>query len=101
MSMQRAGIHRAALSVMIRLLIKSRLHSMAAAFVFLFLSVSSSHANVTVTEGVVTLKTWNEGLPNTNPYFEVFSGWEYPAYPYAMRDNFGSATSDVAWRQVT
>jgi hypothetical protein len=53
---------------------------------------------VTVSEDTVTLKTWSEGLPDTNPWFELFPSYNYPMYPYTLRNNFGSTTSAVAWR---
>ncbi len=60
-----------------------------------------SHAAVTVSQNTVTLKTWNEGLPDTNAWFELFPSYNYPMYPYTLRNNLPPDTSKVVWRQIT
>jgi tetratricopeptide (TPR) repeat protein len=53
-----------------------------------------------VSEDTVSLTTWSEGLPDPNPWFDLFAGSSYPVYPYTLRDNFGTDTSSVAWREL-
>lgn len=57
-------------------------------------------AAATASQDTIALKTWSEGLPDTNPWFELFSSPNYPVYPYTLRNNFGSSASSVAWREL-
>jgi tetratricopeptide (TPR) repeat protein len=58
-------------------------------------------AQVTVSQDTITLKTWREGPPDINPWFELFPSDYYPVYPYTLRKTFLPDTSDVAWRELT
>jgi len=57
-------------------------------------------ANVQVWQDTLNLLTWSEGLPDTNPRFELYAPGDYPTYPYAFRTNFLSDNANVAWRQL-
>jgi tetratricopeptide (TPR) repeat protein len=71
-------------------------------FLSLFVvAAGCADAAVTVSQDTITLKTWSEGLPDTNPWFELLAGNNYAVYPYTMRTNFGPSTSNVAWRELT
>jgi len=62
------------------------------ACLILWFSPGTARAAVTVTQDTVTLKTWSEGLPDPNPWFELFAGYNYRMYPYTLRNNFGTDT---------
>jgi hypothetical protein len=59
----------------------------------------------------ITLPTWQEGLPDTNPPFDQFQvisdglgidGQKWPyVYPYTMRTNFIPAETNVTWRTIS
>jgi tetratricopeptide (TPR) repeat protein len=57
-------------------------------------------ANVRVWQDTLTLLTWSEGPPDTNPRFELYPQGNYPSYPYAFRTNLLSDNAKVAWRQL-
>ena len=58
-------------------------------------------AQVTVSQDTITLKTWREGPPDINPWFELFPSDYYPVYPYTLRKTLLPDTSNVAWRELT
>ena len=57
-------------------------------------------AGVTVSESTINFKTWSEGLPDINPWFELYPSDNFAMYPYTLRNNFLSDTSIVTWRQL-
>ena len=62
---------------------------------------AASNAAVTVSQDTVSFKTWNEGLPDTNPWIELFPSYNYAMYPYTLRNNLLTATASVSWRRAT
>jgi hypothetical protein len=38
-------------------------------------------AGVTVSQDQITFKTWSEGPPDINPWFELFPSYNYAMYP--------------------
>lgn len=68
------------------------------AFLLPTFAFAQAHASM----GSLTLPTWQEGLPDTNPPFDQFqivNNLPY-VYPYTMRTNFVQKKSDVAWRAI-
>src|SRR5579872_2610456 len=65
------------------------------------LSVVAADAAVTVSQGAITLTTWDEGLPDINTWWELFPSYNYSMYPYTLRNNFLTTTANVSWRQLT
>lgn len=51
-------------------------------------------------QDTLTLLTWSEGPPDTNPRFELYARGDYPSYPYAFRTNFLSDNAKIPWRQL-
>ena len=58
-----------------------------------------SHAQVRVWEGTLTLPTYEEGMPDTNPPFDQFTSNKFN-YPYVMRENLTSRRVDHDWRAI-
>ena len=56
-------------------------------------------AEVRVWAGTLTLPTYEEGLPNPNPPFDVFETTRFN-YPYTLRENLTSQRRDHAWRAI-
>jgi hypothetical protein len=59
----------------------------------LLLFTITAQAGVQVSETTITLPTWSEGPPDTNPLFDWFSNSGtyrglYASYPYTFRTNF-------------
>lgn len=63
------------------------------------LGLGTATAQVKVWEGVLTLPTYEEGLPDSNPPFEQFST-NFLNYPYTLRENLTSRRTDHDWRAV-
>lgn len=63
------------------------------------LGLGTAAAQVKVWEGVLTLPTYEEALPDPNPPFEQFST-NFINYPYTLRNNLTSRRSDHDWRAV-
>src|SRR5258707_3230913 len=53
----------------------------------------------TVSEGTLSLPTHIEGLPDSNPPFDVFLSGDF-FYPYTMRTNFPNQVVSHAWRAL-
>ena len=56
-------------------------------------------ADVRVWEGVLTLPTYEEGPPDSNPPFDQFGTTQF-SYPYTLRDNLTSRKANHDWRAV-
>ena len=54
---------------------------------------------VRVWRGTVTIPTYEEGPPNPNPPFDLFS-WGRFNYPYTIRDRLTNRRVDVVWRSL-
>ncbi len=65
------------------------------------LAVTTVFAQVTVSQNLLTLKTWREGPPDINPWFELFPSDRYPVYPYTLEKTFLPDASNVAYRELT
>jgi hypothetical protein len=48
---------------------------------------------------MLTLPTYEEGLPDPNPPFDQFTTNRF-AYPYTLRNNLTSSRVDHAWRAL-
>jgi tetratricopeptide (TPR) repeat protein len=66
---------------------------------FLFLSLSLASAQVQVWQGTLTLPTYEEGAPDTNPPFDQYTSSRFN-YPYTLRDNLTDHRVAHAWRAV-
>ena len=49
--------------------------------------------------GSITLPTYEEGLPDPNPPFDVYASEDFN-YPYTMRTNLSGAKAEHTWRAV-
>ena len=65
----------------------------------LLFSALAAHAEVRVWQGMLTLPTYEEGLPDPNPPFDQFTTNRFD-YPYTLRNNLTSSRVDHAWRAV-
>jgi len=64
------------------------------------LSVSSlATGQVRVWQGTLTLPTYEEGLPDTNPPFDQYANNRFN-YPYTLRHNLTDKRDDHAWRAL-
>lgn len=54
---------------------------------------------VRVDSGLLTLETYDEGVPNVNPPFDLFSA--RVNYPYTLRDNLTDRHAPRPWRALT
>ena len=64
------------------------------------LSVSSlATGQVRVWQGTLTLPTYEEGLPDTNPPFDQYANNRFN-YPYTLRHNLTDKRTDHAWRAL-
>ncbi len=66
---------------------------------FLLFSFSLSIAQVRVWQGTLTLPTYEEGAPDSNPPFDQYANGRFN-YPYTLRDNLTDRRTDHAWRAV-
>jgi tetratricopeptide (TPR) repeat protein len=71
--------------------------SISAAFLLFTLSVAT--AQVRVWQGKLTLPTYEEGPPDTNPPFDQYANGRFN-YPYTLRHNLTNRRVDHAWRAV-
>ena len=67
-------------------------------FAALFFATISS-AQVRVWQGTLTLSTYEEGMPDSNPPFDQFTNNKFN-YPYVIRDNLTSRRTDHDWRAI-
>ncbi len=67
--------------------------------VLLLFASSLSTAQVRVWQGTLTLPTYEEGAPDTNPPFDQYANSRFN-YPYTLRDNLTNRRTDHAWRAV-
>ena len=74
---------------------------LARANLFAILFAGAVFAQVTVSQDTITLKTWKEGPPDINPWFELFPSDYYPVYPYTLRKTLLPDASNVAWPELT
>ena len=65
----------------------------------LVVSAAPLCAEVRVWEGTLDLPTYQEGLPNPNPPYDVFSDGRFN-YPYTLRENLTGERRNVSWRAV-
>jgi tetratricopeptide (TPR) repeat protein len=61
---------------------------------------SQDYARVSVTEGTMVLPTYEEGLPDVNPPFDLF-GLTRINYPYTIRQHLTDRRSPRTWRTLT
>src|SRR5579862_6324137 len=66
---------------------------------FLLFTSSLSTAQVRVWQGTLTLPTYEEGAPDTNPPFDQYANGRFN-YPYTLRDDLTGRRTDHAWRAV-
>ena len=69
------------------------------ALALILLAALPALAQVKVWEGVLTLPTYQEGLPDPNPPFDVFATQRFN-YPYTVRDKLTDRRVDQAWRAL-
>jgi tetratricopeptide (TPR) repeat protein len=63
-------------------------------------SSSSSAGQVQVRESTVTLPTYEEGLPDVNPRFDLFARRPFLIYPYTARTNLTDRRAGRTWRTL-
>jgi tetratricopeptide (TPR) repeat protein len=63
-------------------------------------SLQGAEAIVKVWEGRMVLPTYDEGLPDVNPPFDLFHGRSFITYPYTTRENLTNQKKDKAWRTL-
>jgi tetratricopeptide (TPR) repeat protein len=81
------------------------IHGSPARAVILFLALlfclaRPTRAEVKVWEGQMTLPTYEEGLPDENPPFDIFNTRSFITYPYTTRENLTDRRSDKTWRTL-
>lgn len=57
-------------------------------------------ASVRAAQGSLTLPTYEEGLPDVNPRFDLFARRPFLIYPYTARTNLGDRRTNRAWRTL-
>jgi tetratricopeptide (TPR) repeat protein len=57
-------------------------------------------AETAVRQGTLTLPTYEEGLPDANPRFDIFARRPFLIYPYTARTNLTDRRSDRTWRTL-
>ena len=62
-------------------------------------SLPIAHAQVRVWESTLTLPTYEEGLPDSNPAFDQFATTRFN-YPYTLRENLTNHRAPHDWRAV-
>lgn len=65
----------------------------------LLLAALAAFPQVKVWEGTLTLPTYQEGLPDPNPPFDIFASSNFN-YPYTIRDRLTGERVEQAWRAV-
>ncbi len=58
------------------------------------------HPAVQVRQATLTLPTYEEGLPDVNPRFDLFARRPFLIYPYTARTNLTDRRSDRTWRTL-
>lgn len=66
---------------------------------FILLTSFMTTAQVRVSQGTLTLPTYEEGAPDRNPAFDQFANSRFD-YPYALRNNLTDRRSDHAYRAI-
>src|ERR1017187_823347 len=74
------------------------MRSAVALSIFLWIAAPLMSAQVRVWEGTLPLTTTDEGAPDENPPFDVFSNKQN--YPYTIRDNVRETETVQAWRAI-
>lgn len=69
------------------------------ALVLFLLAVLPSFSQVKVWEGTLTLPSYQEGLPDPNPPFDLFATTHFN-YPYTVRDSLTDRKINQAWRAL-
>jgi tetratricopeptide (TPR) repeat protein len=69
-------------------------------FVLTFLTLLPALSQVRVWQDSLTLPTYGESLPDTTPFFSVYSPGEPTVYPYTMRTGFTKKRTDHGWRSL-
>src|SRR6266851_2021231 len=69
-------------------------------FVVGVLTLLPALSEVRVWQDSLTLPTYGESLPDTTPFFSVYSPGEPTVYPYTMRVGFTKKRSDHGWRSL-
>lgn len=64
-----------------------------------FTAVSQTKTAVKAWQGTLTLPTYEEGLPDPNPPFDVYSTTRFN-YPYTLRTNLTGEKHEHAWRAI-
>ncbi len=67
--------------------------------VIIGLSLAIAHAQVRVWQSTLTLPTYEEGAPDSNPPFDAFSTGRFN-YPYTLRENLTNQRVAHDWRAV-
>ena len=57
-------------------------------------------AETAVREGTLTLPTYEEGLPDVNPRFDLFARRPFLIYPYTARTNLTDRRAERTWRTL-
>lgn len=57
-------------------------------------------AETSVRQGTLTLPTYEEGLPDVNPRFDLFARRPFLIYPYTARTNLTDRRADRTWRTL-
>jgi tetratricopeptide (TPR) repeat protein len=65
----------------------------------LALALPLAHAEVRVWQGTLSLPTYEEGAPDPNPPFDLFSTGKF-SYPYTLRENLTNRRVAQNWRAV-
>jgi tetratricopeptide (TPR) repeat protein len=68
-------------------------------FLFPLIAFASASAQVRVWQGTLTLPTYEEGAPDTNPPFDQYANNRFN-YPYTMRHNLTDRRVDRVWRAL-
>jgi fructose-1-phosphate kinase PfkB-like protein/predicted Zn-dependent protease len=66
---------------------------------FVFGQAEGAQQAVRVEQGTMVLETYEEGPPNVNPPFDLFSA--KVNYPYTLRDNLSDRHAPARWRTLT
>lgn len=61
--------------------------------------LTGAAAEVRVSQGTLTLPSYQEGEPNPNPPFDQFAGTRFN-YPYTLRDRITDRRVDTPWRAL-
>src|SRR5262249_56687585 len=69
------------------------------AAIALLLCGLAAQAQVRVWRGILTLPSYEEGLPEPNPPFDQFTTNRFN-YPYTLRTNLTSRRADHDWRAI-